>query len=212
MVRREISDDELGLAWIEYEATVQLGTLVVPTPVTAGVETDSYRVALTIELEQRRPVCTAIRRLSGGTPLTGELLRSIPLQRIIQRVQEHVRQQLVERDPLGASRPSWDTVLPKDAPHDLWIEYPASRETIERELSADSPGGPKRVSDELLREAADVYREALATGQSNPTEVVRKRLHLARSTAGRYVGKARERGFLGPAMPRRAGERATVPE
>ena len=62
-------------------------------------------------------------------------------------------------------------------------------------------------TDEALKRVAAVYRVAHLMGLP-PTESVAQTSSLARSTAGRWVGMARERGFLGKAEPRKAGERA----
>jgi transposase len=66
---------------------------------------------------------------------------------------------------------------------------------------ARAGGGP---SDEDLRAVADVYGLAFVTGGA-PTKTVMERLGLPRSTAGRWIKMARERGLLGPATPRKAG-------
>jgi hypothetical protein len=62
-------------------------------------------------------------------------------------------------------------------------------------------------TDQALKRAAAVYRMAHLMGLP-PTETVAQDLELPRSTAGRWVSMARQRGFLGPAEPRKAGERA----
>ncbi len=51
-------------------------------------------------------------------------------------------------------------------------------------------------TDEALRWVAHLYRLALVT-QEKPTKAVEEALQLPRSTAGRWVSLARERGFLG---------------
>jgi integrase len=67
-------------------------------------------------------------------------------------------------------------------------------------------GGP---SDADLRAVADVYQLAYVTGGA-PTKTVMERLGLPRSTAGRWIALARERGLLGPATPRKAGWYSTT--
>lgn len=62
-------------------------------------------------------------------------------------------------------------------------------------------------TDEALKQVAAMYRVAHLMGLP-PTESVAQGLSLARSTAGRWVSMARQRGFLGKAEPRKAGERA----
>ena len=66
---------------------------------------------------------------------------------------------------------------------------------------ARTGGGP---SEEDLRIIAMVYQVAYATG-TPPTKAVMLRAGVPRSTAGRWIRMARERGLLGPATPRKAG-------
>jgi hypothetical protein len=61
-------------------------------------------------------------------------------------------------------------------------------------------------TDEALKQVAAMYRVAHLMGLP-PTGAVAQGLSLARSTAGRWVSMARQRGFLGKAEPRKAGER-----
>ena len=62
----------------------------------------------------------------------------------------------------------------------------------------------RRLTDEDLREVAEVYGQALAE-KGNPTQAVADHFFIARSTAGNRVMKARKRGFLKPTTPGRAG-------
>jgi Mn-dependent DtxR family transcriptional regulator len=57
-----------------------------------------------------------------------------------------------------------------------------------------------------LEEVALTYRLAHAAGEP-PTKAVMERLDISRSSASRGVAKAREKGLLGPAMERKAGEK-----
>jgi len=59
-----------------------------------------------------------------------------------------------------------------------------------------APGG--RLADSHYEQVAKIYREAVAAGE-RPTKAVRDALHVASSTAGRYVMEARNRHFLGEA-------------
>jgi len=89
------------------------------------------------------------------------------------------------------------------------------RIVVGRELSIPllSPGravnlslGAQGPTDDALKRVAAVYRMAHLAGLP-PTEAVTQDLSLPRSTAGRWVSMARRKGFLGPAEPRKAGER-----
>ncbi len=72
--------------------------------------------------------------------------------------------------------------------------------------AADRVGAAQGPTDDALRHVATTYRMAHLMGLP-PTESVAQDLDLPRSTAGRWVMAARKRGFLGPAEPRKAGER-----
>lgn len=62
-----------------------------------------------------------------------------------------------------------------------------------------------RISDEHLQDVARVYREAI-DDLIPPKKAVSSAFHVSISTAGRWVGKARERGLLGPTLPGKKGE------
>jgi hypothetical protein len=70
---------------------------------------------------------------------------------------------------------------------------------------ARSPRQGSPLTDENLRQVADIYRAADKRGDP-PTQKVADVMHVARSTAARWVGKARKQGFLGPALKGRSGE------
>ncbi len=70
------------------------------------------------------------------------------------------------------------------------------------------PRRPRRgspVSDGDLREVAKLYRTAYERDDP-PTRTIADTMHVSRPTAARWVGKARERGFLGKAKRGQAGE------
>jgi hypothetical protein len=68
------------------------------------------------------------------------------------------------------------------------------------------PGRRARPNEERIRRAVEVYREAIGRGDQAPTVAVARALSVGRSTAARDLDAARERGWLGPAIPNRAGE------
>lgn len=59
------------------------------------------------------------------------------------------------------------------------------------------------ITDELLREVADVYRGHIG---DKPTVAVARRFDKEPRTARVYIKRARERGFLGAALKGKAGE------
>jgi hypothetical protein len=68
------------------------------------------------------------------------------------------------------------------------------------------PKARHRLTDDLLAEVAQVYRENVATGK--PSQAVAAHFNYTASSARRVVREARLRGLLGPARPGRGGEEA----
>ena len=62
-----------------------------------------------------------------------------------------------------------------------------------------------RITDDLLREVAQVYRAANDAGEA-PTMAVAQHFYKSHSSAARWVGLAREAGHLGQADGSRGGE------
>ena len=70
-----------------------------------------------------------------------------------------------------------------------------------------SSRGRPPLSDATLKEVAVVYRAAYGRGEY-PTKAVQEHFTLSRSTAGRWVERARAQGYLGQTIERQAGEHA----
>ena len=121
-------------------------------------------------------------------PVAAGALRKLPLAR------------LVHEAVLLASRP-WDEI-PKR--HILWPsldEAKRQREAVARQH--DRVAGQRApITDELLQDVANIYRNELAGGR--PTAAVAEQLNYSRASAGRLVMKARDRGFLPTTEPRKA--------
>lgn len=184
-----------------------LGAGVVPTadresfvPRQFAAETELGEVGVTLEMEiavneRLQATCTALRVQAGeGGQVTGDLLRQVPLARLLR-----------EAVATAASMFKFQRRLPGGgARFELFPGGDAAADIYER---AKAPRRGLPLTDDELREVADIYREAVARGDRSPTRAVGEAKHAARSTAARWVGKARKKGFLGPAMPGRAGER-----
>lgn len=120
----------------------------------------------------------ACLRVEGGRPVDSAGLRLVPVTNLVAAVVANF---------------VWDVEPSEGGPQ--WTEFL-------NVAPADAAAGP---TDDALRKAAIVYAVAYACGLP-PTKTVMTNLGLARSTAGRWVTLARERGFLGPTTPGRAGE------
>lgn len=139
-----------------------------------------YRVALTVVYEDGRYVVErmACSQLDGGPPVDSAGLRQVPIAKLVTH-----------------------TVVPF-----VWQGEPAARGSkwtpFAGASSDDAADGP---TEDALRKLAVVYAVAYACGQP-PAKRATEVFGLARSTAGRWITMARERGFLGPTTPGRAGE------
>jgi hypothetical protein len=131
-----------------------------------------------------------VRALALGEPVTREVLRNIPLRRLLHDAVAGLSMKVTETLPDGAQ-----VIEPLTA-----SEREALDERFGRRPRRGSP-----ITDASLRAVADRYREAVERGDP-PTQSVARELNVARSTAARWVTKARERDFLGPALKGRAGE------
>jgi hypothetical protein len=84
-----------------------------------------------------------------------------------------------------------------------WFSFrEGSREAIEQTRTARRT--KTKITDDLLREVADVYRASVS---DKPTAAVAEYLDRPHRTAALYVRRARDRGFLGEAIKGRAGEK-----
>ncbi len=121
----------------------------------------------------------ALRQVEGGPPVTGEILRAIPRA----LVREVVRR-LMQVDLLSGRRTPPAAMLATPRPRDM---------------------AARGLSDEALMLTASIYRRAYVVGDA-PARAVHEILGIPRSTAGRWIMLARQRGFLGPTEERKAGE------
>lgn len=121
----------------------------------------------------------AVEQRDGGQAVTTEALRDIPVT--------------------GLMRTLMPSVLRKETAH---ADGSSTLDHLDDWTEVAPHHGP---TDEALRAVAQIYRMAYICGD-HPTKAVEGNLKLARSTAGRWVSLARERGFLGPAEgPGKAG-------
>lgn len=156
-------------------------------------ETPAVEVELDVAVDgYARAHCAEVRvrALALGEPVTREVLRNIPLRRLLNDAVAGASMKVTETLPDGAQ-----VIEPLTA---------AEREALD-ERFGHRPRRGSPMTDANLRAVADRYKEALDRGDP-PTQSVARELNVARSTAARWVTKARERGFLGPALKNRAGE------
>jgi hypothetical protein len=119
------------------------------------------------------------RRVEDGEPITGEGLRRLPIGYMLALAASNYI--LEGRRIEGASE---------------WTPFMGAS-------PGDAKDGP---TDDALRRVAIVYQLNLACGLA-PTRAVEVTFELPRSTAGRWIAMARERGFLPAATAGASGAR-----
>lgn len=167
-----------------------LGRLVTVAPGLAGPpemtltakEYRGYDVEVTVAFDGSRYVVRriAIEQRDGGPPVTTEAMRDIPVTGLMR----YLMSSALRRETKHADGSSTLEQL------DDWTADHVTRY------------GP---TDEALTVLAQMYRLAYVCGE-RPTKAVQDNLKLPRSTAGRWIALARERGILGAAEgPGKAG-------
>lgn len=156
-----------------------------PVTFTPDGETDSdppYAIRLDVVIDDGRflveqMTCT---RHGDGPPVTSEGIRTVPVGRLL--AYAAFRHVFVAKKAGGGR---------------------AVSPFAGTELAEGAKQGP---TDEVLRNVAVVYQVHYACGVA-PTKGVENSFKLARSTAGRWIAMARERGFLDPATSDASGTR-----
>lgn len=164
-----------------FEATIeQVGE---PLRATVGVEIDQTRAATCRRLTLERV---------DGSEVTTTAARNV-------RVPELLR--------VACNAAHHRFSLGPDGSPELTKMSGADVERFQQDFpSVDRRRGKTPMSRPELERIAEIYREALRSGLP-PTATVAERQQVARSTAGRWIAAARKAGILGPAIPRKAGER-----
>jgi hypothetical protein len=168
------------------------------------------------------PVVTAITADDG---LTAELLRSLPLSRLARYATvgslaifsgEPLRHDLWSRLSGDRSGFSGFGAEPGDVPPLFTfsvVDGAAAQKTVTDSLSElvtqhDQTSDRRRrnvVSDELLQRVAEEYRQAMKARRP-PKKAVQLAEGVSAATAGRYIMRARARGYLGKTARGKKGE------
>jgi hypothetical protein len=119
-----------------------------------------------------------VRRQPDGPPVTGEAIRSVPVAALTQFAAREVLR-IVSIADNGETR-----TVPAGVPDDQ-VQYVRDH----------------GLTDKTIEIVAHTYRLALLMGNT-PTKMVEEWLEVPRSTAGRWIATARERGLLGKAEGR----------
>jgi hypothetical protein len=149
-------------------------TLVLPASYTFTAEGYPIGVSAVVEVDEEGPHLASVTmtQLPGGPPVTTDTVRAVPLAKLLRT---------------SAACAVWEPRQLQGA-GELRQKVDASRRRW-------------RMTDDHLRRVADVYRDNPrdAAGRRAPVNAVMEQFGTTRPTAGRWVMKARKRGFLPPA-------------
>jgi hypothetical protein len=183
------------------------------------------RVVVRVELDDtNRYRVHELHLLDSGQPITGERLRAVRVAALEQLL--NLPEERAEIAKGFARRPSVDVeaavakfrevVAPASGvtPGLLGTRYD-KRGTGVAGMTASGAAArgvralPQRgYPDDHYAQVADAYRRAFRRGESGhrkPVEIIAAEFGVPRTTAARWVGEARRRGFLPPAQPGKAG-------
>jgi hypothetical protein len=150
----------------------------------ADPETASYSIKVEWDLFDGRyepaSIRIATRRPDATGPITGTVLRSLPIGKVVDHLRANQRAAHSYHQAQGRDFPS---------------EY----------LEAWERGEKPRLGLEHYETVAEVYKAASAAGAS-PTKVVAETFQVSTSTAGSWVSRARNKyGLLGDTPMGKAG-------
>jgi len=169
---------------------VQVGRFHVPGRMTASIQHASLPVTVELALEvdytTRAVRCWRFNCTETSTPkgVTGEKLRKLPVERIIRSVLAAAAE-----DVQGWS-----------------LDWTNSEADFLQAVTIGNPAARRAMTPEHLTEVARVYRKAVASRLPAPVQEVADHFGRPRSTAARWVQKARAQGLLGKTNRGRAGE------
>jgi hypothetical protein len=202
-MRRESSSPTLGEFWVQYEPAnlVDWSGFRVPQMFTAGFLDERFRILIEVVLEDEGPECVAISKLDyHAPPLTSE--RRFPLRAMVNAALRAAAHELV-RVPVEQVDPQRENprLVPDETGH-VEVHAPAFDERGEERAGARVRGAEGQ---QKLERVAALYRRAVASG-SAPSPAIAEAFGITQPTARKWVQRARESGFLGGSVGRRAGE------
>lgn len=140
------------------------------------------RVLLEIVLEEGRLVCQEVRvRRGKAGGMDTAAMRSLNLSGLI-----------------DATAAAASFVRTDEGKYEIWASRDTDTVGLWRESVSRTPRRGKAISDDELQRVADIYRAANAR-RKPPTAAVAREMNVPRSTAAKWVMKARERDLLEPA-------------
>lgn len=178
-----------------------------PHPVsTIPISIEGGTAEVELSLVDNRIEATGVY-VTSDRPITTSLMRAVPWA---SRIEE------AKRKLLGTASATQDVEANVRRQRDAWPGL--SEETYQRiaeavaraarkaipplEAGLGRPGRPRELGAEHFAEVALVYSEAWRAGSRAPTKAVQQHFGTSRSTAAKWVARARAIGLLPPTEPR----------
>ena len=145
------------------------------------------------------------------TPITASALRSVPLGKLVNEFLDRLRENPIKASRRSASGTADDM---REAADELEGRHTESEAAALQQLASEPRrGGRRGHSHDHYAAVAEVYAKAWADGV-HPTKAVAEHWTIAKTTAAKWVSRARELGFLEPTtrgrpggIPHREGDR-----
>lgn len=177
--------------------SVRLKNYVVPSAFDLEIQRENGTPNLLLGFEVREgvPQCrrAELRSTEDGREVLASDLRGVRLEDLLEFAVKNVAMTETITQQEGGTVTAIEPV-----------EDDAELSQTLKELRAVRQEARRHVTDDVLREVARIYRENIG---ANPTTAVAQHTGRSHRTAALYVQRAREKGFLGASVGRRAGER-----
>jgi hypothetical protein len=168
-----------------------VGQLRMPAHFTLHLQDDDEGgpdIALTWQIRGGVPECVEVHIMATET---GHEVRVTGLRGVrVEDLLDSTIKWMMSQHRMGGDAPTWFSFAE------------GSREAI-GQVQAARASRKVKITDDLLQEVAKVYR---ANASDRPTQAVASHFDRGHSAAALYIKRARERGFLGPAIKGKAGE------
>ena len=177
-----------GYAEWDDRDRVRVGNRLVPRAIDVTYPGVGDRPELTMRIEVRdgSPQCVEVRvrALDAGREVRATDMRAVRIEDWVELIVGSVADEVVADDG--------ETVTTV-----VRLDKRAYRDAVETIRSARKHGRP-RVSDDVLRQAADIYRDNILGA---PLHAIASAMGVSHRTAARYVQRAREAGYLPETKP-----------
>lgn len=153
-----------------------------------------YVLQITVRVVHGKPVCQSLAasRREGGRPVTRRGLNSLPVEHLVREIAVSAALKM----ETGPGYVAYDPITESN-----------ERAAARRQLAPPRGRQPDPAAhDALVRQVVDAYRDLLDEKIWKPKPIIANEFSISQSYVAALLREARQRGWLGPAIPGRAGE------